>query len=291
MNDYGATLQFGSFITPAAADPRGVVALAVASETAGLDLVSFQDHPYQPAFLDVWTLMSFVAARTERIEISANVHNLPLRPPAVLARAAASLDLLSAGRFALALGTGAFWDAIVAMGGERRTPGEAVRAVEEAVGIIRDLWDTSIRDRVRRDGEIYRVVGAKRGPAPAHPIPIWLGAYGPRMLRMVGTLADGWLPSMGPLGSLAAITEGNARIDDAATDAGRDPAAIRRLLNISPGAAHPDSLAELALDYGIDTFILSSDDASELRRFGEQTAPAARQLVAAERRTGHSPGG
>ncbi|MET3770343.1 alkanesulfonate monooxygenase SsuD/methylene tetrahydromethanopterin reductase-like flavin-dependent oxidoreductase (luciferase family) [Marisediminicola sp. UYEF4] len=123
MNDYGATLQFGSFITPAAADPRGVVALAVASETAGLDLVSFQDHPYQPAFLDVWTLMSYVAACTERIEISANVHNLPLRPPAVLARAAASLDLLSAGRFALALGTGAFWDAIVAMGGERRSPG------------------------------------------------------------------------------------------------------------------------------------------------------------------------
>ena len=144
-------LQFGSFITLAAADPRGVVALAVASETAGLDLVSFQDHPYQPA----------------------------------------SLDLLSAGRFALAFGTGAFWDAIVAMGGERRTPGAAVRAVEEAIGVIRDLWDTSIRDRVQRDCEIYQVVGAKRGPAPAHPIPIWLGAYRPRMLRMIGTLADG----------------------------------------------------------------------------------------------------
>ena len=162
--------------------------------------------------------------------------------------------------------------------------------VEEAVDIIRDLWNTSIRDRVQRDGEIYQVVGAKRGPAPAHPIPIWLGAYGPRMLRIVGTLADGWLPSMGRLGSLAAIREGNARIDEAATDAGRDPTAIRRLLNIPSSAARPDSLAELALDHGIDTFILSSDDATELRRFGEETAPAARQLVAAARGARHNPG-
>ena len=59
------------------------------TERVGLDLVTFQDHPYQPAFLDTWTLMSYVAARTERVHISANVINLPLRPPGVLARAAA----------------------------------------------------------------------------------------------------------------------------------------------------------------------------------------------------------
>ena len=121
-----ARLEFGTFLTPAAADPAGTVGLAVASERAGLDLVTFQDHPYQPRFLDTWTLLSYVGARTERVRLSANVHSLPLRPPAVLARAAASLDLLTGGRFALALGAGAFWDAIAAMGGERREPGEAV---------------------------------------------------------------------------------------------------------------------------------------------------------------------
>lgn len=82
------------------------VALARLSERAGLDLVTFQDHPYQPAFLDAWTLLSYVAASTERIKISGNVINLPLRPPVLLARQAASLDLLSGGRFELGLGAG-----------------------------------------------------------------------------------------------------------------------------------------------------------------------------------------
>src|SRR3712207_8859407 len=119
MTDYGHELRFGSFITPSNADPQHTVALAVASERAGLDLVSFQDHPYQPRFLDTWTLLSYVAARTERVQLAPNVLNLPLRPPAVVARAAASLDLLSGGRFELGLGSGAFWDAIEAMGGRR----------------------------------------------------------------------------------------------------------------------------------------------------------------------------
>ncbi len=61
---YGHPLQFGSFLTPANSDPARTVDLAVASEEAGLDLVTFQDHPYQPGFLDTWTLLSFVAART-----------------------------------------------------------------------------------------------------------------------------------------------------------------------------------------------------------------------------------
>ncbi len=116
MTDYGHDLLFGTFITPTAALPERVVELARASETAGLDLVTFQDHPYQPRFLDTWTLLAYVAARTETIHLAANVTNLPLRPPAVLARAVASLDLLSGGRVELGLGAGAFWDAIAAMG-------------------------------------------------------------------------------------------------------------------------------------------------------------------------------
>ena len=104
MADYGRDLIFGTFLSPHNAEPQAPVALARLAERAGLDLVTFQDHPYQPAFLDAWTLLSYVAASTERIKISGNVINLPLRPPVLLARQAASLDLLSGGRFELGLG-------------------------------------------------------------------------------------------------------------------------------------------------------------------------------------------
>ena len=106
MGDYGHDLLFGSFLTPANAAPQEVVQLAQESEAAGLDLVTFQDHPYQPRFLDTWLLLSHVAARTERIHLGTNVANLPLRLPAMLARASASLDLMSGGRFELGLAGG-----------------------------------------------------------------------------------------------------------------------------------------------------------------------------------------
>ena len=171
MGDYGHDLTFGTFITPSAREPQHAVDLAVATEEAGLDLVTFQDHPYQPAFLDTSTLLAYVAARTERVQLAANVANLPLRPPAVLARAVASLDLLSGGRAVLGLGAGAFWDAIVAMGGRRLEGGQAVQALQEAIEVVRTLWDTSVKGGVRIEGQHYQVVGAKRGPAPAHDVP------------------------------------------------------------------------------------------------------------------------
>jgi len=133
MTDYGHPLMFGSFLTPTGSDPERPVALAQLSEAAGLDLVTFQDHPYQAAFLDTWTLISYVAARTETVHLAGNVLNLPLRPPAVLARSVASLDLLSGGRVELGLGAGAFWDGIAAMGGDRLTPGQGVTALEEGI--------------------------------------------------------------------------------------------------------------------------------------------------------------
>src|SRR5215813_9830182 len=133
MADYGHDLVFGTFLTPQRAEPQAPVALARLSERAGLDLVTFQDHPYQPAFLDTWTLLSYVAASTERIKISGNWINLPLRPPVLLARQAASLALLSGGRFELGLGAGSFWDAIEAMGGPRRSPAQAVASLSEAI--------------------------------------------------------------------------------------------------------------------------------------------------------------
>jgi alkanesulfonate monooxygenase SsuD/methylene tetrahydromethanopterin reductase-like flavin-dependent oxidoreductase (luciferase family) len=281
MTDYGHPLLFGSFLTPAAADAEHVVGLAQRSERLGLDLVTVQDHPYQPRFLDTWTLLSYLAARTRSVRLAANVTNLPLRPPAVLARSVASLDLLSGGRVELGLGAGAFWDAIEAMGGRRLPGGQGLRALGEAIDVIRQVWDADARGGVRVEGEFHRVVGAKRGPAPAHDVGIWLGAYKPRMLALTGRTADGWLPSLGYLqpGDLAA---GNAVIDDAAHEAGRSPRDIRRLLNIG-AAQSADELAGLALDHGISAFILAAADADDLQRFAEEVAPAVRELVAAER--------
>ncbi len=297
MTDYGHDLLFGAFITPAARPPTHAVELAKVAERAGLNLVTFQDHPYQPAFLDTWTLLSYVAARTGRVRLSGNVINLPLRPPAVLARAAASLDLLSGGRFELGIGAGGFWDAIEAMGGRRLTPGQSVEALGEAIGIIRELWDTEKRGGVRFDGEYYRLKGAKRGPAPAHSIGIWVGAYGPRMLRLTGRMADGWVPSLPYLpGGPADLAEMNRRIDEGAASAGRDPSAVRRLLNISgqfrpsrgsllvgPPRQWAEELAEISLEHGVSGFILMADDAAPIELFAAEVAPATRELVAAGR--------
>ena len=128
MRNYGHDLQFGAFITPRNDSAAEVVRLAQLAEEVGLDLVTFQDHPYQRRFLDAWTLIAYVAARTSRIQLSANVHNLQLRQPAVLARAVASLDILTGGRIELGIGAGAFPDAVAQMGAEPLTGGRAVPA-------------------------------------------------------------------------------------------------------------------------------------------------------------------
>jgi alkanesulfonate monooxygenase SsuD/methylene tetrahydromethanopterin reductase-like flavin-dependent oxidoreductase (luciferase family) len=284
MSDYGHELHFGSFVTPTADDPSVPVRLAQLSERVGLDLVTFQDHPYQARFLDTWTLMSYVAAATSTISIAPNVANLPLRPPAVLARAAASLDLLSGGRVELGIGAGGFWDAIEAMGGRRLAPGQAVDALAEAIAVIRAVWDADERGGVRIDGAHYRVVGAKRGPRPAHEIGLWVGAYKPRMLELAGRVADGWLPSLGYL-DVADFASSNAHIDAAAEAAGRAPASVRRLLNLiggddGPLAGPPSQWVEVltgfAVEHGFSTFILGGDDPTALQVFAAEVAPAVR---------------
>lgn len=297
MSDYGHDLLFGTFTTPVAQPAMQAVELAQVADRAGLDFVTFQDHPYQAAFHDTWTLMSYVAASTERIRISGNVHNLPLRQPAVLARSAASLDRLSGGRVELGLGAGGFWDAIAGMGGARLTPGQSIDALEEAIQIIREIWDTDTRGGVYLEGEHYQVKGAKRGPAPAHDIGIWIGAYKPRILRLTGRMADGVLPSLGYLqGGLADLEEINKNIDEGAASVGRDPSDVRRLLNIGgqftttgrsllvgPPQQWAEQIADMAIEYGISGFFLAADDAPTIERFAAEVAPAARELVAAER--------
>lgn len=295
MTDYGHDLLFGSFLTPSAAEPQTVVELTQLSERVGLDLATFQDHPYQPAFLDTWTLLSYVGAVTGSIHLAPNVANLPLRNPAVLGRSAASLDRLTGGRVALGLGAGAFWEAIDAMGGRRLSPGQAVGALAEAIDIIRGVWDVADRHPLRVDGEVHRVTGARRGPAPAHPVPIWLGAYRPRMLALVGAAADGWLPSLGHL-ELAGVPAQHDAVDEGAYEAGRSPRDVRRLLNVSgqvtaqsggllvgPVTQWVEELTDLALVHGFSAFILGGDDRRALEVLAAEIAPEVRSRVAAER--------
>lgn len=295
--DYGHDLLFGTFVTPVNHPVHQAVEQAVVADRAGLDLVTFQDHPYVAKFHDTATLMAYAAAKTERIRLAANVTNLPLRPPAVLARSIATLDQLSGGRIELGLGAGAFWDGVAAMGGPRRTPGESIEALEEAVAIIRGIWDTEDTSVLSVRGEYYDVHGAKRGPAPAHPVGIWIGAYKPRILRLTGRVADGWLPSLQYLtNGPADLADMNRRIDDAAEKAGRRPREIRRFLNIvgrfaaqgsgllqGPPNLWAEQLAEIALTYGTSGFILASDDTVVTETYAAEVAPAVRELVARER--------
>ncbi|RZU22270.1 hemerythrin HHE cation binding domain-containing protein [Kribbella rubisoli] len=291
--DYGHELVFGTFLTPAVDNPDRVIALAQLTEQVGLDLVSFQDHPYQPRLMDAWTLLSVVAAQTQRIKVTTNVANLPLRHPVVLARSVATLDLITGGRVELGLGAGGFLDAVAANGGPQLTTGQSITALEEAIAIMREVW-TPTGGGIRLAGKHYTVAGAKRGPEPAHDVSIWLGAYKPRMLALTGRLADGWLPSSGYAGpdQLAAM---NKLIDEAALEAGRDPAEVRRLYNISgrfngsggflqgPEELWIDQLAELTVGEGMSTYILASDDPDDIRRFAE-VAAGVREAVDAARR-------
>ncbi len=292
MPDYGHDLEFGVFLSPDAVAAARTVELAQLADVLGYDLVTVQDHPYQAKHLDAWTLLSVVAARTSAVRVAPNVASLPLRPPAVLAQAVASLDILSDGRAELGLGAGAFWDAIVAAGGPRRTPGEAVEALEEAVAVIRGVWGVEGNRTVDVDGEYYRVKGMHAGPPPVHDIQIWVGALKPRMLRLTGRLADGWLPSLGNV-TVENLGELNAVIDEAADRAGRGPQAVRRMLNVfgrheylrGAPVVMAERLAALTLEHGTSTFILGTDDPDELRRFAAEVIPALRDLV--EEQRGH----
>lgn len=277
MTDYLHSLRFGSFVSPIASAPHHPVDLALFSEEAGLDLVTFQDHPYQAAFQDTWTLLAWVAAKTSRIHISGNVLNLPLRQPAVLARAVASLDRLSEGRVELGIGTGGYFDAMATMGAPLLTPAEAVSGLDEALDIIRGIWDVGVREPLHVEGKYHRVAGAARGPAPAHEIPIWVGAYKPRMQRILGRKGDGWLPSL-PWMKPGDIERGNEIIDESARKAGRDPRDITRLMNVTPQYDAED-MAELAIEHGISVFIMGSDDPQQIREFAQETAPRIRDRV------------
>jgi alkanesulfonate monooxygenase SsuD/methylene tetrahydromethanopterin reductase-like flavin-dependent oxidoreductase (luciferase family) len=286
-----ANLEFGISFAPTWSNRPEIIRLARLADEAGLDLVGIQDHPYQWRFFDTWTLIAYLAAMTSTVRFFPDVASLPLRPPAVLAKAAASLDVLTGGRVELGLGAGAFWDAIVAMGGPRRTPGQAVQATEEAIDVIRLVW--SGQRGVRYEGRHYQLSGLHTGPRPAHDIGIWLGAGGPRMLDLIGRKADGWVPSASwaPPEDLPGYL---TRIEEAANAAGRDAGTIRRVYNlmgtigpvrgerlVGPVSFWVDELAGL-VQTGMNAFVFwpgGEEPMGQAEAFAAEVVPGVRASV------------
>ncbi|HSJ51929.1 MAG TPA: LLM class flavin-dependent oxidoreductase [Actinomycetota bacterium] len=227
---------FGVTIIPSASGRSDPVAEARRAEELGFDLVAVWDHPHghHPSF-ESWTLMTWVAANTSRIRIASNVLGMPFRLPALVAKMAESLDRLSGGRLVLGLGAGGNDDELAAFGAPTLPPEEKVEALEEAIEVIRGVWT---EPAFTYDGAYYRNHGALLEPKPARPIPIWLGAYGPRMLDLTGRLADGWVPSLGVLPA-DRVTPAMDRVRAAAERAGRDPDALDYACNVQVRVGGP----------------------------------------------------
>jgi alkanesulfonate monooxygenase SsuD/methylene tetrahydromethanopterin reductase-like flavin-dependent oxidoreductase (luciferase family) len=288
--------SFGISVTPYAESYPQIVEQVLAAERTGFDLVGIQDHPYQRRFLDTFALIADLLARTSRLRSFPDVASLPMRPPTMLAKAAASLDVMSGGRFDLGIGAGNFWDAVVGMGGPRRERGERGAALEEAIDIIRAALDVGTeRGVVRGAGPFYPVPGYPAGPPPAHRVEIWVGAMAPRALELIGRKADGWVPGGGisRIDSFAGLA---ARIDDAAAAAGRDPRAIRRIVNVSgsitggamgdgpldgPVGLWIDKLTGWAVELRIDAFIVWPPDAGTrmIEQFAAEILPAVQEAT------------
>ena len=304
MPDYGHPLAFGYFLLPDIADPAATLATARLLDELGYDFIGIQDHPYNPSHLDALSLLAVILGQTERVRVFPTVANLGMRPPAMLAKAAASLDQLSGGRFELGLGAGGFREPMLAMGGEARSPGENVQALTEAIEIIRAMWSGA--PAAQYTGAYYRLSGVHPGPRPVHDMGIWIGGYGPRVLKLIGRAADGWVcPLMNyvppePAAQLSAV------IDGAARQVHRPLSAIRRIYivpgRVSSSAPRPASdadrsivgpvdhwvevLEHLAADLGFGTFVFAGpSDPHTLRTFINEVAPRVRERVAARRAT------
>ena len=296
------SLRFGVQINPAAHQLEAIRELAKLADREGLDLLGVQDHPYAANLADTFSLIGVLLAETERLSIFPDVASLPLRGPAMIAKAAGTLDLLSGGRFELGLGAGGFWKAITAMGGPSRTTAEALAAQEEAIEIIRALWQEG--STVKISGTYYSMEGIHAGPAPAHPIGIWLGSVGPKALAQTGRIADGWaapIPSYLPYEKWRGAQDVIGR---AAVEAYRDPKRITRLAQLvghitdtpaagplltesapirATAAQWAEVIAGLATETGFDTFIYWPEETSadQLRRWAREVVPAARALLTA----------
>ncbi len=222
-------VTFGLSIPPSALPGTDPVAVARMAEDLGFDFVSASDHPCgtEPTY-ETWTMLSWVAAATSRIRVATRVLGVPYRNPAMVAKMAETFDRLSGGRLILGLGGGYSDEEFRAFGLGTFSARDKVDGLEDAIRITRGLWS---RPGFTYSGRQYHTHSADLEPKPARPVPIWLGTFGDRALRVTGQLADGWFPSYGnrPLSQYQAMRE---RVLTAAREAGRDPAGITCALHM-----------------------------------------------------------
>ncbi len=286
----------GVGVTVSTAPDGDPVAEARDAEALGFDVVSVHRDVLSgpPPSLETWTLLTWLAARTTTVRLLPNVLALPNRHPAVVAKMAETLSRLADGRLILGLGGGAIINhqAFGAFGLARRSAAETVAATEEAVEIVAGL----LRQRhFSHAGEHFTVTAAELQPRPAHPVPLWLGAFGPRMLDLVGRRADGWLPSMFLLPPPQAYRSLEL-VRRAASRAGRDPEELTYGYNVGvlvqEGAASrggvvaggPEEVAAQLAAFvrgGFSFLNLSpaGDGVAQRRRLAEEVLPLLRAQV------------
>ena len=185
-------------------DPAALRDYAQTAEALGYSHILAYDHvlgahpdqlqgwaPYthQDPFLEPFTLFSYWAGLTERIEFTSGVIILPQRQTALVAKQAAMVQVLSDGRLRLGVGLG--WNAVeyTALGADF---GHRGRRIEEQVALMRQLWSEELVDF---EGRWHRVPQSGINPRPGQPIPVWFGGHHPNVLRRVAQLGDGWLPN------------------------------------------------------------------------------------------------
>lgn len=192
----------------------GVTAVAAAAEAAGFDGFGFTDHPAPSQrwldagghdAVDPFVAMAFAAAGTTTLRLVPNIVVLPYRNPFVVAKSAATLDLLSGGRFTLAVGVGYLKREFAALG----VPyDERTELFDEALEVIRDIWTA---DEYTFDGRHFSARGVTAHPRPVRPPPIWIGGNTAAARARVARHGDGWCPFAAPPG--LARTAGTAAID------------------------------------------------------------------------------
>jgi alkanesulfonate monooxygenase SsuD/methylene tetrahydromethanopterin reductase-like flavin-dependent oxidoreductase (luciferase family) len=293
-------VMFGVNVHPGVGREDDAFARARIADERGIDLISMMDHPYNAGLHETWTLLTALAMRTARVRLLTNVLNTLLRPPAMLAKAAATLDRLSGGRLELGLGAGANVEGVAGLGFPTGTPGERYQAFAESIAIIRGLWE-SAGQPFTYESERHRIVNASVGPAPGRRIPIWVGPGGPRILRLIGRVADGVLVTI-PYVPPEQLPELHRLIDEGAAAVGRPPAAIRRGYNLmgvldtgGGGRVRPrqgliaggaevwvETIVRFATEYRMDTFTfwpVAGDELRQIEVFAGEVVTAVRRML------------
>ena len=279
-----------------------ILAHARLADEAGLDVVSLSDHPYFAERLDAYATLGFVLGATSNITGAVIMTNLLSRPAPILARTVTGLSTISHGRFVLGIGSGGMWEEIVALGVPQLSPAARVRALEEAITVVRALSGGG--DPVTFDGEFYHVT--ELAPAVVPTPPIWVGSLGPKALAVTGRHADGWIPGHLADWRSPRVAESRPIIDEAAASVGRDPSAIDTIYNVSGRIArHPlpetrdeegrwigggvtqwvEELTFAVLEHGAAAFIyllFPGDVISDttLNLWAQEVVPAVREAIA-----------